>query len=136
MHQTPQSTRPSPVVLLVVAVVAGQAIALIVNAILTVVDPASQELPPSATIFLTFLFVLGAIWLLAAANGVYRGRAWPRGALVVAEVLAVIVSFTYLQLGDIVAGVALLLSGGVVLVTLFTPALNTHLVQRRKRNIG
>lgn len=136
MHQTPQSTRPSPVVLLVVAVVAGQAIALIVNAILTIVDPASQELPPSAMIFLTFLFVLGAIWLLAAASGVYRGRVWPRGALVVAEVLAVIVSFTYLQLGDILAGVALLISGGVVLVTLFTPALNSHLVQRRKRNIG
>ena len=136
MHQAPQSTRPSPVVMLVVAVVVGQAIALIVNAILTIMDPDSQELPPSAMIFLTFLFVLGAIWLLAAARGVYRGRTWPRGALVVAEVLAVIVSFTYLQMGDILVGVALLLSGGVVLVTLFTPALNSHLVQRRNRNIG
>ena len=136
MQQAPQSTRPSPVVMLVVAVVVGQAIALIVNAILTIMDPDSQELPPSAMIFLTFLFVLGAIWLLAAARGVYRGTAWPRGALVVAEVLAVIVSFTYLQMGDILVGVALLLSGGVVLVTLFTPALNSHLVQRRNRNIG
>ncbi|MDN6499435.1 MAG: hypothetical protein L0K44_06775, partial [Yaniella sp.] len=65
MQQAPQSARPSPVVMLVVAVVAGQAIALIVNAILTIMDPDSQELPPSAIIFLTFFFVLGAIWLLA-----------------------------------------------------------------------
>lgn len=136
MHQTPQSARPSSVVLLVVAVAVGQAIALIVNAILTLVDPGSEELPPSAMIFLTFLFVLGAIWLLAAARGVYQGKAWPRGALVVAEVLAVIVSFTYLQLGDMLVGLALMISGGVVLVTLFTPALNSHLVQRRKRTIG
>lgn len=134
MQKTPQSTRPSRVVLFVVAVVVGQAIALIVNAILTIVDPASQELPPSAMIFLIFLFVLGAVWLLAAARGVYQGRAWPRGALVVAEVLAVIVSFTYFQIGDLLAALALLISGGAVLVTLFTPALNTHLVQRRSRN--
>lgn len=134
MQKTPQSTRPSRVVLFVVAVVVGQAIALIVNAILTIVDPASQELPPSAMIFLIFLFGLGAVWLLAAARGVYQGRAWPRGALVVAEVLAVIVSFTYFQIGDVLAALALLISGGAVLVTLFTPALNTHLVQRRSRN--
>lgn len=133
MKQTPQSTYPSPAVLFIVAVVVGQAIALTVNAILTIVDPDSQELPPSATIFLMFLFVLGAVWLLAAARGVYLGKAWPRGALVVAEVLAVIVSFTYLQLGDVLVGLALLISGGVVLVTLFTPALNTHLVQRRNQ---
>src|SRR5699024_9274465 len=104
MPQTSQSARPSPVVFLVAAVVAGQAIALIVNAILTLIDPNSQELPGVAIFFLGFLYVLGAIWLFAAARGVYQGKAWPRGALVVAEVLAVIVSFTFFQLGDVVLG--------------------------------
>lgn len=133
MPQTSQSARPSPVVFLVAAVVAGQAIALIVNAILTLIDPNSQELPGVAIFFLGFLYVLGAIWLFAAARGVYQGKAWPRGALVVAEVLAVIVSFTFFQLGDVVLGASLLISGGIVLIGLFTPALNGHLVQRRSR---
>ncbi|GAA2030617.1 hypothetical protein GCM10009720_08570 [Yaniella flava] len=133
MPQTSQSARPSPVVFLVAAVVAGQAIALIVNAILTFIDPNSQELPGVAIFFLGFLYVLGAIWLFAAARGVYQGKAWPRGALVVAEVLAVIVSFTFFQLGDVVLGASLLISGGIVLIGLFTPALNGHLVQRRSR---
>lgn len=133
MPQTSHSARPSPVVFLVAAVVAGQAIALIVNAILTLIDPNSQELPGVAIFFLGFLYVLGAIWLFAAARGVYQGKAWPRGALVVAEVLAVIVSFTFFQLGDVVLGASLLISGGIVLIGLFTPALNGHLVQRRSR---
>lgn len=133
MPQTSQSARPSSVVLIVAAVVVGQAIALIVNAVLTLIDPNSQELPGAAIVFLAFLYVLGAIWLLAAARGIYQGKAWPRGALVVAEVLAVIVSFTYFQLGDVLLGASLLISGGVVLIGLFTPALSTHLVQRRSR---
>src|SRR5699024_12288013 len=84
MKQTPQSTYPSLAVLFIVAVVVGQAIALIVNAILTIVDPDSQELPPSATIFLMFLFVLWAVWLLSGARGGLLGRAWARGWVVVA----------------------------------------------------
>lgn len=131
MQRTAKSARPAPAVLLIVIVVTGQAVALVVNAVLTILDPDSQELPGTAMLFLVFLFVLGAVWLLAAARGVYQGKAWPRGALAVAEVLAVIVSFTYLQLGDVLIGTALLISGGVVLVTLFTPPLNSYLIQRR-----
>lgn len=134
MHQTPQTARPAPAVALVLIVVVGQAIALVINAVLTVLDPASESLPRVAIYFLAFLFVLGAVWLLASAHAVYRGKAWPRGALVVAEILAVILSFTYFQLGDALIGSALLISGGVVLVALFTPALNQHLVQRRSRD--
>lgn len=133
MSYSSQSTRPSPMVLLVVFVVLGQAVALLINAVLTIVDPDSQHLPGTAMFFLLFLYLIGAVWLAATARGVYQGKAWPRGALVVAEILAVIVSFTYFQLGDIMLGVALLVSGGLVLVVLFTPALNSHLVQRRSR---
>lgn len=133
MSQSSQSTRPSPIVGVVVLVVLAQAVALLINAGLILTEVGSQQLPVSATIFLIFLFVLGAVWLVAAAMGVYKGKAWPRGALIVAEVLAVIVSFTYFQLGDVLLGVALLASGGVVLLLLFTPALNRHLVQRRSR---
>jgi len=116
---------------LVVAVVAAQALALVVNAVLTLTDTESQQLPATALFFLIFLYLLGAVWLLAAAVGVLRGRAWPRGALIVIEVLAVIVSISYFQLGEPMLGAILALSGAVVLIGLFTPALNKHLVQRR-----
>src|SRR5699024_3362762 len=92
MPQTSHSPRLSPAVLLVIIVAIGQAAALVINAVLTVLDPDSQELPGSAMLFLVFLYALGAVWLLAAARGVHQGKAWPRGALVVAEALAVIVS--------------------------------------------
>lgn len=133
MPQTSHSPRLSPAVLLVIIVAIGQAVALVINAVLTVLDPDSQELPGSAMLFLVFLYALGAVWLLAAARGVYQGKAWPRGALVVAEALAVIVSFTYFQLGDVAVGTAMLASGAIILITLFTPALNRHLVQRQSR---
>lgn len=134
MHQTSHSHRLAPAVLLVIVVAAGQAVALVINAVLTVLDQESDALPGSAMFFLVFLYLLGAVWLFAAARGVYRGKAWPRGALVVAEALAVIVSFTYFQLGDLVVAGALLASGAAVLIALFTPALNRHLVQRRSRS--
>jgi len=134
MSHSPQSTQASLLVRVVVLVVLSQAVALLVNAVLTIMDSGTRQLPVSAIIFLVFLYVLGAFWLVAAAVGVNKGKAWPRGALIVAEVLAVIVSFTYFQLGDILLGSALIVSGGVVLILLFTPALNNHLVQRRNRD--
>lgn len=132
MPQTPPSARLLPVVLLVTLIVAAQAVALLVSSILIILDPASHQLPGTAKYFLVFLFILGAVWLFAAAFGVYRGKAWPRGALVVAELLAVIVSFTYMD--NALAGVSTLISGAVVLVCLFTPALNEHMTQRRSRD--
>ncbi|GAA4112556.1 hypothetical protein [Enteractinococcus coprophilus] len=134
MSQTPQSTQRPLLIKVVVLVVLGQAVALLVNAVLTIVGSGSGQLPVSAIIFLVFLYLLGMVWLIAAAVGVYKGKAWPRGALIVAEVLAVILSFTYFQLGDILLGSALIFSGGVVLILLFTPALNNHLVQRRSHD--
>jgi len=116
----------------VVFVVLAQAVALFANAVLILTEIGSNQLPAAAVVFLVFLFILAGIWLAAAARGVYQGKAWPRGALIVAEVLAVIVSFTYFQLGDILLGAALVISGGVVLLLLFTPALSHHLTQRRK----
>ena len=134
MSHSPQSTQTSLFVRLVILVVLGQAVALLVNAVLTIIGSGARQLPVSAIIFLVFLYLLGTLWLVAAAIGVNKGKAWPRGALIVAEVLAVIVSFTYFQLGEILLGSALLLSGGIVLILLFTPALNNHLVQRRSRD--
>ena len=131
MSQPSQVTRPAPFVWFVALVVFGQAIAMALNAVFTIFDTESGLLSGPAKVFLVFLFALGAVWLTATAIGVLQGKAWPRGALVVAEVLAVIVSFTYFQLGDMLLGSALLISGGIVLIGLFTPALTSHLVQRR-----
>jgi signal transduction histidine kinase len=118
-------------VTLIAVVVFSQALALLINAGLTLFDTDSQQLPTTALFFLVFLYLLGAVWLIGAAVGVIRGKAWPRGALIVIEVLAVIVSISYFQLGQPVLGSALALSGAVVLIGLFTPALNEHLVKRR-----
>lgn len=115
----------------VTIVVSAQALGLVVNAVLTLTDSESHQLPATALFFLIFLYLLGAVWLFAAARGVLRGRAWPRGALIVIEILAVIVSISYFQLGQVLVAVLLALSGAVVLVGLFTPTLNEHLVQRR-----
>lgn len=133
MSKSSQNTRPSSAVWIIALIVVGQAVALLINAVLTITDPESRELPGTAIFFLVFLYLLGAAWLLAAANGVIKGKAWPRGSLIVVEVLAVILSFTYFQLGETVLGLALLISGAVVLIGLFTPALSTYMVQRRSR---
>ncbi|GAA4474239.1 hypothetical protein GCM10023190_07830 [Enteractinococcus fodinae] len=136
MSQSSQSNNLSPSVWIVAIVVFAQALALVVNAVLTIADPGSQQLPGTAIFFLVFLYLLGAVWLTGAGLGVIRGKAWPRGALIVIEVLAVIVSISYFQLGEPVLGIALALSGAVVLIGLFTPALNEHLVQRRSSTGG
>src|SRR5699024_10571852 len=129
MSNASPSARLLLVVLLVTLIVAAKAVALLFCSILIILDPASNQFTGTAIYFLVFLFILGAVLLFAAAFGVYRGKAWPRGALVVAELLAVIVSFTYMD--NALAGVSTLISGAVVLVCLFTPALNEHMAQRR-----
>lgn len=126
-----KSNNPSPLVWVVAMVVFAQALALVLNAVLTIADPASGQLPGTAIFFLVFLYLLGAVWLTGAGFGVIRGKAWPRGALIVIEVLAVIVSISDFQLGEPVLRIALALSGAIVLIGLFTPALNEHMVQRR-----
>jgi|SRR5690625_84567 len=131
MSQSSQRPRLSPIVILIAVVVFAQALGLLINAGLTLFDTNSQQLPTTALFFLVFLYLLGAVWLIGAAVGVIRGKAWPRGALIVIEVLAVIVSISYFQLGQPVLGSALALSGAVVLIGLFTPTLNEHLVKRR-----
>lgn len=131
MLQSSQRRRLSPLVIVIAIVVFAQALALLINAALTLFDPNSQELPKPALYFLVFLYLLGAVWLAGAAVGVIRGKAWPRGALIVIEILAVIGSISYFQLGEPVLGSVLALSGAVVLIGLFTRPLNEHLVKRR-----
>lgn len=131
MQTRSQGAKASPLVIAVALVVLGQGVALIFNAVFIAIDPESDDLPGAAKFFLVFLFILAAVWLIAAARGVFQGKAWPRGALIVAQILAVIVSFTYFQLGDLVLALTLAGSGGFVLIGLFTPALNDHLVERR-----
>lgn len=131
MSKSSQSSSPTPLVWFVAIVVFGQALALVINAVLIIADPDSEQLPGAAVFFLVFLYLLGGVWLTSAAIGVLRGKAWPRGALIVIEILAVIVAISYFQLGEPLLGAILAISGAVVFIGLFTPALNHHLVQRR-----
>jgi len=77
-------TRRPPLVTLLVILLAGQsAIILGVTAFLVIellLDEA--QFPPTA-IALTVLVVLVAFWLIAMTRGVWRGRAWTRGSVLV-----------------------------------------------------
>lgn len=77
-------TRRPPLVTLLVTLLALQsAIILGVTAFLVIellLDEA--QFPPTA-IALTVLVVLVALWLIAMTRGVWRGRAWTRGSVLV-----------------------------------------------------
>lgn len=77
-------TRRSPLVTLLVILLALQsAIILGVTAYLVIeLLLAEARFPPTA-IALTVLVVLVAIWLIAMTRGVWRGRAWTRGSVLV-----------------------------------------------------
>ncbi|UYN82525.1 MAG: hypothetical protein KIT89_07085 [Microcella sp.] len=77
-------TRRSPLVTLLVILLALQsAIILGVTAYLVIeLLLAEARFPPTA-IALTVLVVLVALWLIAMTRGVWRGRAWTRGSVLV-----------------------------------------------------
>jgi len=77
-------TRRSPLVTVLVILLAAQTLFIVGVTVYLVIELllAEADFPPTA-IALTALVVLVAIWLLAMTRGVWRGRAWTRGSVLV-----------------------------------------------------
>ena len=77
------------------------------------------------TVFLAVFLILLAIWLGVLARALWRGFRWPRSAALVIQLFLVILSVSFFSSGSVVIGLAMLVPGAVVLITLFTrPVLN------------
>lgn len=79
-----EDTRRSPFVIALVILLASQSVFIIgVTAYLVIeLVLAEAQFPPTA-IALTVLVLLVALWLVAMTRGVWRGRAWTRGSVLV-----------------------------------------------------
>ena len=79
-----ENTRRSPLVILLVILLALQTVFIVGVTVYLVVELllAEAEFPPTA-IALTVLVLVAAIWLVAMTRGVWRGRAWTRGSVLV-----------------------------------------------------
>jgi len=81
-------TRRSPLVTVLVILLAGQTALLVGITVYLVIELllAEAEFPPTA-IALTLLVLLVTVWLVAMTIGVRRGRAWTRGSVLTYEFL-------------------------------------------------
>jgi len=81
-------TRRSPLVTVLVILLAGQTALLVGITVYLVIELllAEAEFPPTA-IALTLLVLLVTVWLVAMTLGVHRGRAWTRGSVLTYEFL-------------------------------------------------
>ncbi len=83
-----EDTRRSPLVTVLAILLAAQTVFIVGVTIYLVMELlfAEADFPPTA-IALTVLVVLVAIWLVAMTRGVWRGRAWTRGSVLVYQFL-------------------------------------------------
>lgn len=121
-------TRRSPLVTLLVILLAGQTALLIGLTGYLAIELllSGAEFPPTA-IALIALVLLVAVWLVAMTAGVHRGRAWTRGSVLTYEFLQLAIGVGSVQgfiprpdigwwvIGTAVLGLVLILSTPVSL---------------------
>ncbi|MDO9590036.1 MAG: hypothetical protein Q7J04_02710 [Microcella sp.] len=93
-----EDTRRSPLVTVLAILLAGQTVFIIGVTAYLVIELllAEAQFPPTA-IALTALVVLVAIWLIAMTRGVWRGRAWTRGSVLVYQFLQLAIGVGSIQ---------------------------------------
>ncbi len=93
-----EDTRRSPLVTMLVILLGAQTVFIIGVTVYLVIELllAEADFPPTA-IALTVLVVLIAIWLVAMTRGVWRGRAWTRGSVLVYEFLQLAIGVGSIQ---------------------------------------
>jgi hypothetical protein len=126
-------TRPSPLVNLLVALLALESAALAVVAGFLVVELFVAEATSLASaLALALLAALAAVWLGAIAVNARRGRAWTRGASLTWQALQVAVAIGSFQgvFARPDVGWYLLLPAVAIIVLLFTPAVVEALSRR------
>ncbi len=91
-------TRRSPLVTVLVILLAAQTLFIVGVTVYLVIELllAEADFPPTA-IALTALVMLVAIWLLAMTRGVWRGRAWTRGSVLVYQFLQLAIGVGSIQ---------------------------------------
>lgn len=120
----PGETRPSPLVNLLVALLALESAALAVVAGFLVVEIFVADATSLASaIGLAVLAALAAVWLGAIAVNARRGRAWTRGAALTWQALQLALALGSFQGVFARADVAwyLLVPAAAIIVLLFTP---------------
>jgi len=128
-----EDTRRSPFVIALVILLASQSVFIIgVTAYLVVeLVQAEAQFPPTA-IALTVLVLLVAIWLVAMTRGVWRGRAWTRGSVLVYQFLQLAIGVGSIQgfvpRPDI--GWWIIATAVIGLVLVLTTPVSTHLDRR------
>ena len=95
---TLEYTRRSPLVTVLVILLAAQTVFIVGVTVYLVIELflAEADFPPTA-IALTALVVLVAIWLVAMTRGVWRGRAWTRGSVLVYQFLQLAIGVGSIQ---------------------------------------
>ncbi len=93
-----EDTRRSPLVTVLVILLAAQTVFIVGVTVYLVIELvlAEADFPPTA-IALTVLVVLVAIWLVAMTRGVWRGRAWTRGSVLVYQFLQLAIGVGSIQ---------------------------------------
>ncbi len=93
-----EDTRRSPLVTVLVTLLAAQTVFIVGATVYLVVELllAEAQFPPTA-IALTVLVLLAAIWLVAMTRGVWRGRAWTRGSVLVYQFLQLAIGVGSIQ---------------------------------------
>lgn len=113
------SRRPAPVTVLAAAV-ALEAIGLGLLAVGFLISIFGRHvIPLGGLIFATVVLGLGATWLAAAARDSFRGKRWPRAAILVSQVFLIVVGISIFEMGLGVWGSAAVILALVTLVCLF-----------------
>lgn len=117
-HDLPR-TRP-PALLAVVVAVGLEALALVFAAGAGLVSAVRGAQDVGATWGLVVLAALAALLLAQAARGLWQGRRWGRGPVLTAQILLVVVAWTWWGVGGsvpalLVAALGVLVGVGVLL---------------------
>ncbi|MFI7496504.1 hypothetical protein ACH9D2_17520 [Kocuria sp. M4R2S49] len=121
MHVPSPDVRPREVVLLTgvvlleALVLAGAAVRLVWTLLF------EEPLTVGGTVFLTAVFLGGALWLLRVGRGLWRGFRWPRAAALVVQLFLLVLAYPLLRSGQWAPGLATAVPAVVVLVLLFRP---------------
>jgi hypothetical protein len=126
-------TRRTPLVILLVIILAAQSAFMVVITVILGIDIARAEARfPATALALTGLVALVVVWLVAMTAGVWRARAWTRGSVLVYQFLQLAVGVGSLQgfvpRPDIASWIIIPSVVGIIIV--LTPSVTEYLSHR------
>jgi hypothetical protein len=125
----PRRTGSRGLLLLAALVCCGEALALLVLAVIEVLSLSSNRLVVGITT--TIFFALYAVGLAAAAAGLARARSWARAPLMLSELIQAGLAWSFHGPGTEVVAVLLAVSAIFVIVVLVLPSTTAALYGER-----